>query len=69
VCTSESKGVSRFVAVGPSCGVKVRVEDGVALELPFQVWSRPGRSDLQRVQTSQNRFTFRHRLILIIWCR
>ena len=32
----------QFVVVGPSCGVEVRVEDGVALELLFQVWSRPG---------------------------
>ena len=40
----------QFVVVGPSCGVEVRVEDGVALELLFQMWSRPGwhgRSDLQ----------------------
>jgi hypothetical protein len=42
--------VLQFVVVVPSCGVEVRVEDGVALELLFQVWSRPGwhgRSDLQ----------------------
>jgi hypothetical protein len=34
--------VLQFVVVVPSCGVEVRVEDGVVLELLFQVWSRPG---------------------------
>ena len=48
----ERVSVLRFVVVGQSGGVEA--EDGVALELLFQVWSRPGRQERRPTNTSQD---------------